>query len=75
MSWWGNGRERNRWGNLGLDGFFKIRMYLWGEWLYRALEVILEGKRPLGRARRTWVDTIRMGLWGDVIYKLLLGKP
>jgi hypothetical protein len=30
----------------------------------------LEGKRPLGRPRRTWVDNIRMDLgevgWGDV---------
>jgi hypothetical protein len=29
-----------------------------------------EGKRPLGRPRRRWVDNIRMGLgevgWGDV---------
>jgi hypothetical protein len=29
-----------------------------------------EGKRPLGRPRRRWVDCIRMGLgemgWGDV---------
>jgi hypothetical protein len=30
-----------------------------------------EGKRPLGRPRRRWVDNIRMGLgevgWGDVV--------
>jgi hypothetical protein len=30
----------------------------------------LEGKRPLGRPRRRWVDNIRMDLeevgWGDV---------
>jgi hypothetical protein len=29
-----------------------------------------EGKRPIGRPRRRWVDNIRMGLvevgWGDV---------
>jgi hypothetical protein len=24
VSWWGNGRERNRWGKLGLDGFTKL---------------------------------------------------
>jgi hypothetical protein len=32
----------------------------------------LEGKRPLGRPRRRWVDNIRMGLgedgWGDVAW-------
>jgi hypothetical protein len=37
---------------------------------YRLLEGKLEGKRPLGRPRRTWVDNIRMDLgevgWGDV---------
>jgi predicted small integral membrane protein len=31
---------------------------------------LLEGKRPLGRPRRRWVDNIRMGLgevgWSDV---------
>jgi hypothetical protein len=31
---------------------------------------LLEGKRPLGRPRRRWVDNIRMNLeelgWGDV---------
>jgi hypothetical protein len=31
---------------------------------------LLEGKRPLGRPRRRWVDNIRMDLeevgWGDV---------
>jgi hypothetical protein len=24
-----------------------------------------EGKRPLGRPRRRWVDNIRMDLWGE----------
>jgi hypothetical protein len=37
---------------------------------YRLLVGKPEGKRPLGRPRRTWVDTIRMDLgevgWGDV---------
>jgi hypothetical protein len=37
---------------------------------YRLLVGNLEGKRPLGRPRRRWVDNIRMDLgeveWGDV---------
>jgi hypothetical protein len=37
---------------------------------YRLLVEIPEGKRPLGRPRRRWVDNIRMDLaevgWGDV---------
>jgi hypothetical protein len=37
---------------------------------YRLLVGKPEGKRPLGRPRRRWVDNIRMDLaevgWGDV---------
>jgi hypothetical protein len=37
---------------------------------YRLLEGKPEGKRPLGRPRRRWLDNIRMDLvevgWGDV---------
>jgi hypothetical protein len=37
---------------------------------YRLLVGKPEGKRPLGRSRRRWMDTIRMDLgevgWGDV---------
>jgi hypothetical protein len=37
---------------------------------YRLLVGKLEGKRPLGRPRRRWVDNIRMDLgevgWSDV---------
>jgi hypothetical protein len=37
---------------------------------YRLLVGKPEGKRPLGRPRRSWVDNIRMDLgdvvWGDV---------
>jgi hypothetical protein len=37
---------------------------------YRLLEGKQEGRRPLGRPRRRWVDNIRMDLgevgWGDV---------
>jgi hypothetical protein len=38
---------------------------------YRLLVGKPEGKRPLGRPRRRWVDNIRMDLgefgWGDVV--------
>jgi hypothetical protein len=38
--------------------------------LYRLLVRKSEGKRPLGRLRRRWVDNIRMDIgevgWGDV---------
>ena len=33
--------------------------------VYRGLVGILEGKRPLRRPRRKWVDNIRMDLWGE----------
>jgi hypothetical protein len=37
---------------------------------YRLLVINREGKRPLGRPRRRWMDNIRMDLgevgWGDV---------
>jgi hypothetical protein len=39
---------------------------------YRLLAEKPEGRRPLGRPRRTWLDNIRMDLveegWGDVDY-------
>jgi hypothetical protein len=39
---------------------------------YRLLVVKPEGRRPLGRPRRIWVDNIRMDLveveWGDVVW-------
>ena len=36
--------------------------YGWGEGLYRVLLGKPEGRRPLGRPRRRWVDNIRMDL-------------
>jgi hypothetical protein len=34
---------------------------------YRLLVRKREGKRPLGRSRRRWVDNVKMDLgWGDV---------
>jgi len=36
--------------------------YGWGEGVYRVLLEKPEGRRPLGRPRRRWVDNIRMDL-------------
>jgi hypothetical protein len=40
--------------------------------VYRLLVGNPEGKRPLGRPRRRWVDNIKMDLgevgWGDVVW-------
>ena len=33
-----------------------------------------ERKRPLGRSRRRWVDKIRLGLWGEGVYRVLVWK-
>ena len=33
--------------------------------VYRVLVEKPEGRRPLGRTRRRWVDNIRMDLWSE----------
>ena len=54
--------ERGNWGDLCLDGWI-ILEWICGEWvLYRYLEGKPEGKRPLGRPRRRWVNNIRKDL-------------
>ena len=42
--------------------------------MYRVLVGKTEGRRPLGRPRRRWVDNIRMDLW-DVGIWTGLGWP
>jgi len=44
--------------------------YGWGEGVYRVLVGKLDGKRPLGRPRRRWMDNIKwlsrrwdVGIW------------
>ena len=43
--------------------------------VYKFLVGKPEGKKPLGRPRRRWVDNIRMDLFGDVDHRVLVGKP
>ena len=65
MSWWGNRRERAHWEDLGVDGWI-ILGWIYGErWVYIVLFGKPEGKSPLGRPRRRWVDNIRMDLWEE----------
>ena len=43
--------------------------------MYRGLVGKRDGKRPLGRPKRKWVINIRMDLWGEEVYEVLVGKP
>ena len=70
-SWWGNRREGDHWGDLGVDGRI-ILGWISRRWdvarmgeergVYRVLVGNPEGRRPLGRPRRRWVDNIRTDL-------------
>ena len=61
-SWWGNWRERDHWGDLGVDGWIILGWICEDRQVYRVLVGKPEGKRPLGRPRRRWVDNSRMDL-------------
>ena len=61
-SWWGNRRERDHWGDLGVDGWIILGWICGEREVYRVLVGKPEGRRPLGRPRRRWVDNIRMDL-------------
>ena len=61
-SWWGNWREREHWGDLGVDGWIILGWIFEENGVYRVLVGKPEGKRPLGRPRLRWVDNIRMDL-------------
>jgi len=60
MSSWGKRRERDHWGDLGVDEWI-ILGWICGE---RVVYNLFGGevKRPLGRPRRRWVYNIRKDL-------------
>jgi len=63
-SCWGNRREGDHWGDLGVDGWIILGWICrrWDVRIWTGLLGKLEGRRPLGRPRRRWVDNIRMDL-------------
>ena len=61
-SWWGNRRERDHWGDLVVDEWIILGWICGESGVYRVLVGKPEGKRPLGRPRRRWVDNIRLDL-------------
>ena len=74
LSSWGNWSERDRWVVLGVDGWIILGYVCWDMAVYRVFVGKPEGKRPLGRPRRRWVDNIRMDLWGEGVYRVLVGN-
>ena len=65
-TWWGNRRERDHWVDLGAN-VWKILGWIGGmRGVYSVMVGKPEGKRPLGRPGRIWVEKIRMYLWEEV---------
>jgi len=75
VSWWGNRRGRDHWGDLGVYGWKKLGWIYGKRWVYRVLFGKPEGKSPLERPTRRWVDNIRIYLWEEGGYRVLVGKP
>ena len=61
-SWWENRRERDHWGDLGVDVWIILGWICEERGEYRVLVRKPEGKRPLGTPRRRWVNNIRTDL-------------
>ena len=64
-SWWENRKERDHWGDLRVDGWIILGFICGKRGVYRVLVGKPEGKRPLGRPRRRWVNNIRIDMWGE----------
>ena len=61
----GNRRERDHWRDLGVNGWIILGFICGKRGVYRVLVGKPEGKSPLGRPRRRWVNNIRIDLWGE----------
>jgi hypothetical protein len=67
--------ERGHWGDVSVDGWIKLGCICGVRGVYRVLLGKCEGKRPLGRPRRRWVNNIRVDLWIEGVYSVLVWKP
>ena len=59
---WGNRREGDHWGDLGVDGWIILGWICEERGVFRVFVGKQEGRRPVGRPRCRWVDNIRMDL-------------
>jgi hypothetical protein len=75
VSCWGNRRQRDHCGDLGLDGWIILGWICGERGLYSVLLGKPEGKRPHWRRRRRWVDNIRMDLWSESGNRFFVGNP
>ena len=65
-TWWGNRRERDHWVDLGANVWIILGRIGGMRGVYSVMVGKPEGKRPLGRPGRIWVEKIRMDLWEEV---------
>jgi len=75
VSSWGNRGERDRWGDQGVEVWIIFGLVCGKRAVYKFLVGKPEGKRPMGRPRRRWVDNIRTDLGEWPLYWVLVGNP